>query len=77
MFKFDKFMYGKKVRFINAEAYKESPECYPPVNSIGIIVQKRRLVHDNFTYVNWQVKDYNEDFYLCEEEFLELVEENS
>lgn len=33
------FKIGQKVRFIDAEAHKEHPEFYPPVNSIGVVKQ--------------------------------------
>ena len=38
MIKFDKSMYGQKVKFINAELHSTYPEYYPEVWTIGILV---------------------------------------
>lgn len=85
MIKFGKSMFGKKVRFINAAAHKESPEYYPEVGTIGVIVPVEgtdfeRLV-DDFA-IQWP-KGSTEfigvgtrgDCWLADEESLELVEE--
>ena len=79
MFKFDESMYGRKVRFINAEAHEEMPQYYPEVGTVGIIVPVKgtdfeRLV-DDFA-VQWpNGSTTGTDCCLADEKSLELVEE--
>lgn len=79
MFKFDKSMYGKQVRFINAEAHEEMPWCYPEVGTIGIVVPVVRtdfvrLVND--FAIRWHKGSTSgNDCWLADEESLELIEE--
>lgn len=87
MINFNESMYGRKVRFINAEAHEEMPEFYPEVGTIGVIVPVKgtdfeRLV-DDFA-VQWPEgsTEYagvgtRGDCWLSDEESLELVEESS
>lgn len=87
MFKFDESMYGKQVRFINAEAHEEMPWCYPEVGTIGTVVPVVRTDFEGLVddyAVQWP-KGSTEyagvgtrgDCWLSDEESLELVEENS
>lgn len=79
MFKFNKSMYGKKVRFVNVEAHENLPEYCPEVGTIGIIVPLDGInfvsnIHD--FAVQWP-KGSTEgigDCWFASEESLELVE---
>lgn len=79
MIKFDKSMYGKKVRFINAEAHEEMPWCYPAVGTVGVLIPTvntafKELV-DDFV-VQWPKGSTSKiDCWLASEDSLELVEE--
>lgn len=79
MFKFDESMYGKQVRFINAEAHEEMPWCYPEVGTIGTVVPVKgtdfvRLVND--FAIQWHKGSTSgNDCWLADEKSLELVEE--
>lgn len=87
MFKFNESMYGRKVRFINAEAHEEMPQYYPKVGTIGTIVPVKGTdfegLVDDFA-VQWPEgsTEYagvgtRGDLWLSDEESLELVEESS
>lgn len=84
MFKFDKSMYGKKVRFINAEAHEEEPDYYPEVGTIGTLVPVKgtdfEYLVDNLDdfAVQWPkgtTTGHGGDLWLVDEKSLELVEE--
>lgn len=81
MFKFDEPMYGKKVRFVNAEAHEGMPDFYPPVGTIGTIMPVS--YHPNGCFeeedyiVEWPKGSTSWiDIWACGEESLELVEED-
>lgn len=85
MFKFDKSMFGKKVRFINAKAHKEFPEYYPEVGTIGTLTSVKGTDlefleegEDDFA-VQWpKGSTSSSDLWFVEaEKSLELVEENT
>lgn len=87
MFKFNESMYGRKVRFINAEAHEEMPQYYLKVGTIGTIVPVKGTdfegLVDDFA-VQWPEgsTEYagvgtRGDLWLSDEESLELVEESS
>lgn len=79
MINFDKTMYGRQVRFINAKVHEEMPWYYPEVGTIGIIVSVEgtgfeRLI-DDFA-VQWpKGSTSGNDCWLVDDEDLELVEE--
>lgn len=81
MFKFNESMYGKKVRFINVEAHDEMPHFYPPVGTIGTIIPGSYYSNGCFEkedyIVEWPKGSTSwMDIWACEEESLELVEED-
>lgn len=46
------FKIGQKVRFIDAEAHKWNPNLYPPVGSIGIVME---VDPDDMALVDWGI----------------------
>lgn len=81
MFKFDKSMIGRKVRFTNAKAHEEMPWCYPEVGTIGVIVPVKGTDFEKFVddfAVQWpdgSTTGTGTDCWLADEKSLELVEE--
>lgn len=85
MINFNESMYGKKVRFTNAEAHEEMPQYYPEVGTIGVIVPVKgtdfeRLVDDFAVQCPEGSTEYagvgtRGDCWLVDEESLKLVEE--
>lgn len=74
MFKFDKSMFGRKVRFINVQDHEEMSEYYPEVGTIGILTPIKNI--DELFAVQWPEGSTSmEDCWLADEESLELVEE--
>lgn len=75
MEEFNRTMFGRQVRFINAQAHEEMPEYYPEVGTIGIIVPVKENEIENFM-IQWPKGSTSlDDGWFCEEEFIELVEE--
>lgn len=82
MINFNESMYGRKVRFINAEAHEEMPEFYPEVGTVGIIVPGSycpdSCLREEDYLVKWTKGSTSRmDVWACGEESLELVEESS
>lgn len=76
MIKFDNTMFGRQVRFINAQAHEEMPDWYPPVGTIGIIIPSTWNYSNINFLVNWPEGSTGENEPLaCDEESLEFVEE--
>lgn len=79
MEEFNTMMFGRQVRFINAQAHEEMPEYYPEVGTIGILVptNSRDGYWGNCDFlVQWPVGSTSmNDVWACSEESLELVEE--
>lgn len=44
------FKIGQKVRFVDADSHERSPEFYPPVGSIGIVME---VDPEDMTLVEW------------------------
>lgn len=82
MFKFDETMFGKQVRFINAQAHEKAPNFYPEVGTVGIIVPVSDYPYFNSAFsdekylVKWPRGSTSWiDLWACGEESLELVED--
>lgn len=46
------FKIGQKVRFVDADSHERSPEFYPPVGSIGIVME---VDPDDMVLVDWGI----------------------
>ena len=46
------FKVGQKVRFVDADAHERSPKFYPPVGTIGIVME---IDLDDMALVDWGI----------------------
>ena len=79
MINFNKTMYGRQVRFINAEAHEELPDFYPEVGTVGLLISPEGTsfidIVDDYV-VQWPEGSTSlNDIWYCEEDYIELVDE--
>lgn len=81
MKKFDKSMFGRKVKFTNAMVHEEEPWFYPEVGTIGTIVPIKGTDFDDMDdllyVVQWPEGTTSEDdLWAVADEDIELVDED-
>ena len=80
MEKFDKSMFGRKVRFTNAIAHEEEPWFYPEVGTIGTIVPTKETDFENMDDLPYVVQwaegtTSDKDLWAVADRNIELVDE--
>lgn len=76
MIKFDNTMFGKQVRFINAEVHENEPDFYPAPGTIGTIVPIDEDFEKAKFLVQWPSGSTSwNDKWQCDEDLIEFVPE--